>query len=99
VSQSPKTFTTAEVEEIAEAAARRALHNFFNSLDVQSDDTQAVKRLRDNLNYLNEQREGTLVLKATLKRSAVYILYSAAVGVVYFMWDVVKDVVVTALHK
>lgn len=99
MSQGPLTFTVEQVEAIAEAAAKRALNSFFNSLDVDVKDSDSVRELRNDLNFLHEQRKGSIMVKATLKRSAVYLLYSAVVGAGYFAWDIFRDGLLAAIHK
>jgi hypothetical protein len=90
MSEEAKVFTEAQVMNIAEDAANRAVANLFAKLDIDTDDKESMRRFRDNLNFLDEQREGSIILKQTLKKSAIYLAGSAALGGIYFMWDVFK---------
>lgn len=83
-------FTKAEVEAIAEDAADRALAALFEKLDIDVANKDQIIRFRENLNFLDEQREGSIILKQHFKKGAVYLAGTALLGMVYLMWDVFK---------
>lgn len=82
--------TTVEAEKIAEAAARRVVHEFFNYLDINPNDKDDMKRFREDLSYLADQRAGTEKLKSTIQKSALYIMGTAIAAGAYWVWDVLK---------
>lgn len=84
-------FTRDEVEVIASDAASRAVAAVFEKLDIDVSDKESLRKFRDNLRYLGEQHEGSIMLKQNLKKSAVYLMFTAAIGIVYFSWDIFKS--------
>ena len=82
--------TPVEAEKIAEAAARRVVHEFFNYLDINPNDKDDMKRFREDLSYLSDQRAGTERLKTTIQKSALYVLGTALAAGAYWIWDVLK---------
>lgn len=87
----PREFSKVEIAEIAQDAATRALASFFDVLDIDLSDKGNVRKLRENLAFLNEQREGAEKLKGVVKKSAYAIMGSAFLGGVYWAWDIFKD--------
>jgi hypothetical protein len=88
--ESSKVFTLEEVSAIAESAADRAIHTLFLKLDIDAKDHQALVKFRRNLEFLNDQREGSEKLKETAKKSVLYVIGVALMGMMYISWDVVK---------
>lgn len=88
--ESSKVFTLEEVSAIAESAADRAIHTLFLKLDIDAKDHTALVKFRRNLEFLNDQREGSEKLKETAKKSVLYVIGVALMGIAYLSWDVVK---------
>lgn len=86
----PKQFTEAEVSKIAESAADRAIHNLLMKLDIDATKPEQIIRFRENLNFLDEQREGSVILKQHVKKGAFYLAGTALLGMAYVFWDVFK---------
>lgn len=84
-------FTKAEVEAIAESAADRAIHNLLMKLDIDATKPDQIIRFRENLNFLDEQRQGSIILKQHMKKGALYLAGTAALGMTYLMWDIFKS--------
>jgi hypothetical protein len=91
--------TRAELEDIAEKAAQKAMTHFFMFLDVDVGDKDSIRRLRDDLTFLSNQREGSIMMKQTVKKSALYLMSAAIIGLTYFLWDVFKDGFLLWLNK
>lgn len=85
-----KVFTLQEVSDIAEQAAERAIANLMSRIDIDVDDKQAMIRFRENLKFVDEQREGQIVMKQALKKGVLYLIGVALMGIAYLSWDVVK---------
>lgn len=83
-------FTKSEVAAIAESAADRAIHNLLMKLDIDATKPDQIIRFRENLNFLDEQRQGAIILKQHVKKGAIYLAGTAFLGMVYLMWDVFK---------
>ena len=83
-------FTKTEVAAIAEDAADRAIHNLLLKLDINAKEPKEIIRFRENLKFLDEQREGSEVLKQHVKKGAIYLAGTALLGLIYLMWDVFK---------
>jgi hypothetical protein len=84
-------FTKAEVEAIAEDAADRALAALFEKLDIDVTNKESMRRFRDNLTFLDDQRQGSIALKQNIKKSMLYVSGTALLGLMYFMWDALKE--------
>jgi hypothetical protein len=82
--------TPVEAEKIAEAAARRVVHEFFHYLDINPNDKDDMKRFREDLTYLSDQRAGTERLKVTIRKSALYVFGTTLAAGAYWLWDVLK---------
>lgn len=92
-------FTKSEVAAIAENAADRAIHNLLMKLDIDAAKPEQIIRFRENLNFLDEQRQGQIILKQHMKKGALYLAGTAALGLVYLMWDVFKVGLVTMFTR
>lgn len=92
-------FTKAEVEAIAQTAADRAIASLFDKLDIDVSKKDALINLRENLIFLDDQRQGSMVLKQHVKKSAVYLAGTAALGIVYLSWDALKIGFITMLQQ
>lgn len=88
--ESNKVFTLDEVAAIAESAADRAIHTLFLKLDIDAKDHQSLVRFRRNLEFLDNQREGSEKMKENAKKGVLYVIGVALMGGVYLSWDVVK---------
>ncbi len=86
----PKVFTEQEVARIAESAAERAIASLLAKLDVDSSKSKEIIRLRDDLNFLKDQREGSELLKQSAKKGALYLMGLAFMGGVWLSWDAFK---------
>ncbi len=86
-----RVFSEQEVEEIAEVAATKALGRLLLALDVNVHELESVRRLRDNLNYLETKRQGEDDLKATIKRGCLYGMGVALMGFLYLIKDILHD--------
>ncbi len=84
-------FTKEQVETIATEAATKALGRLLTSLDVDHDDPECIRRLRDNLNYLDAKKTGEEDLKATIKRGSLYGMGVAIMGILYLIKDILYD--------
>lgn len=84
-------FTKAEVEAIAENAADRALAALFEKLDIDVTNKESMRKFRDNLTFLDDQRQGSIALKQNIKKSMLYVSGTAILGMLYFLWDALKD--------
>jgi hypothetical protein len=85
-----KVFTLQEVSDIAEQAAERAIANLMSRIDIDVDDKKAMIRFRENLKFVDEQREGQLLMKQAMKKGVLYLIGVALMGIMYLSWDVVK---------
>jgi len=88
-----------EAQEIAQAAADAALVKLFLQLDLDVNDPKEVRRLRENLNFLEAQRDGSEKIKASIKKSVVYVVSTALVGMMYLGWDIFKAGLIQLLGK
>jgi hypothetical protein len=86
----PKVFTEQEVARIAESAAERAIASLLAKLDVDSTKSKEIIRLRDDLNFLKDQREGSELLKQSAKKGALYLMGLALMGTMWLSWDAFK---------
>lgn len=85
------TFTREDVEKIAQDAADKAVASLFDKLDIDVSKKESLRRFRDDLTFLKDQREGAVQLKKAIKKGSLYLMGTAALGMAYFMWDVFKD--------
>ena len=83
--------TKEEMHEVAQQAADAALQKLFLSLDLDVNDTKEVRRFREDLNFLKNQRDGSEKMKAGLKKSSIYIGTTVIAGMFYFGWDIIKS--------
>ena len=90
VEESTKVFTLQEVSDIAEQAAERAIANLMARIDIDIEDKKAMIRFRENLKFVDEQREGQILLKQTFKKGVLYLIGVALMGIVYLSWDVMR---------
>lgn len=95
----PNNFTHDEVVQIAETAATKAISNLFDKLDIDVNNKDTLIRLRRDLNFLDDQREGQEILRQNMKKGALYLAGTAALGFIYLMWDVLKIGVFTMLQN
>lgn len=72
--------TRAEMEEIAEEAAAKALANLFMTLGVDVTDPKDVKALQADLNHVRAWRESTIAVKQHALKTAIGVLVSGALG-------------------
>lgn len=84
-------FTKGDVAAIAEDAAERALAALFEKLDIDVNDKESMRKFRDNLSFLDDQRMGSIALKQNIKKSMLYVSGTAILGMLYFLWDALKD--------
>lgn len=84
-------FTKGDVAAIAEDAAERALAALFEKLDIDVNDKESMRKFRDNLSFLDDQRMGSIALKQNIKKSMLYVSGTAMLGMLYFLWDALKD--------
>jgi hypothetical protein len=84
-------FTKAEVEAIAVTAAEHALASLFEKLDIDVNSKESMRKFRDNLTFLDDQRAGSIALKQNIKKSMLYVSGTALLGLMYFLWDALKD--------
>jgi hypothetical protein len=94
-----KEFTLEDVSQIAETAANKAVSVLFEKLDIDVSDKESMRRFRDNLTFLDDQRQGSLLLKSHLKKSAIYLSGMAGLGLLYFLWDALKSGLLLWLHR
>lgn len=92
-----KVFTLQEVSDIAEQAAERAIANLMSRIDIDVEDKQAMIRFRENLKFVDEQREGQILMKQALKKGVLYLIGVALMGIAYLSWDVVKTGIKTTI--
>jgi hypothetical protein len=79
--------TRAEMEEIAEEAASKALQNLFLTLGVDVTDPHDVKALQADLKHVRAWRESTVAVKQHALKTAVAVLVSGALGWLgLFIW-------------
>lgn len=83
-------FTEQDVAKIAESAADRAIHNLLMKLDIDATKPEQIKRFRENLNFLDDQRRGSEELKETLKKGSFYVVGVFLMGMLYVGWDALK---------
>lgn len=88
--ESSKVFTLDEVAAIAESAADRAIHTLFLKLDIDAKDHKALVKFRRNLEFLNDQREGSEKMKENAKKGVLYVIGVALMGGVYLWWDIMR---------
>lgn len=91
MSEENKGFTEEDVAAIAETAAKKAVASIFDYLDIDITKKESLRRFREDLAFLKDQREGSVQLKKALKKGSLYLMGTAALGMVYFLWDVLKD--------
>lgn len=72
--------TRAEMEEIAEEAAAKALANLFMTLGVDVSDPKDVKALQADLMHVRAWRESTIAVKQHALKTAIGVLVSGALG-------------------
>lgn len=82
-----KVFTLKEVEDIAEHAAERAVATLFAKFDIDVNDQKAMIQHRKNLEFLDNQRQGSEALKANAKKASLYVIGIFLMGAVYVGWD------------
>lgn len=84
-------FTKEQVEDIATEAATKALGRLLTSLDVDVSRPEDIRRLRDNLNYLDAKKQGEEHLKDAIKQGAMYGVGVAALGLLYLLKDILYE--------
>lgn len=72
--------TRAEMEEIAEEAAAKALSNLFMTLGVDVTDHKDVEALHDDLKHVRAWRESTIAVKQHALKTAVGVIVSGTLG-------------------
>ena len=80
-----------EMEDVAEKVANKVLSQYFLFLDVDPTKPEDVRRLRNDLMWLSQQREGSVYLKQQIRHYRFHLLGVAATALVYGFWDVLKE--------
>jgi hypothetical protein len=82
--------TDAEIEDIAERSARKALASFLYLIDVDVDEPTSVRNLRDTLIWAKETRESTKKVKASVLAGMGVLVLSAVSFFVYQAYEIFK---------
>ena len=88
---SEEMISTVKAREIAEEAARSALASFFKFLDIDLDNHDDIRALRDDLAYMRRQREGTDALKKKINNAAWSVLPVVIIGWLAWIGGVFSD--------
>lgn len=92
MAQVTEMITKQEAQDIAESAAERAVHKLFLSLDVNVTDLGEIRRFRDDLKYLQEQRRGSEDLKKAIKRGTLGIVLTVVIpSMIFTLWSIFKE--------
>jgi hypothetical protein len=72
--------TRAEMEEIAEEAAAKALTQLFLTLGIDVNDPKDVKALQEDLRYSRSLRESSAAVKQHALKTAIGVVVSGFLG-------------------
>jgi hypothetical protein len=72
--------STAEMEDIAETAAEKALHKLFLTFGVNTSDPDAVLSFQDDLRHVHKWRKSTEAAKDHLLKTVIGVLVTGALG-------------------
>jgi TRAP-type mannitol/chloroaromatic compound transport system substrate-binding protein len=74
--------TPAEVQNVAEAAARKAVAEMLLMLGVDASDPKAIKEMQRDFAYVRSWRESVVTVRSAGLKAAVTVLVTGALGAV-----------------